>query len=147
MNRLGKFALHVVERHITHGGSSTNIATGQGPKGGYMVAVTPADVVPGRTINWGQVEHYLTCADPLKDFRRTHNLHNAYLGTWYDENTDESYIEVSVRVETLTEALELAAKHSQLAVYDVAGQRSLYLNVAGHRLRSMYLNAGHHLVA
>ena len=52
---------------------------------------------------------------------------NAGLGTWLDTNTDIVYLDVSEGYHDLSEALKVAKKRNQLAIYDTIKGETIYL--------------------
>lgn len=48
------------------------------------------------------------------------------IGTWYDSETNLSYIDVVVTVPTKTEAIKLGLQHNQVAVFDLKNMREIY---------------------
>jgi hypothetical protein len=111
--------------HDQFGGASRNLVTGEPPISGFMVSTlgnekrfaTP-EVEPQ------DLARYLTDGK-LTDFRRTKQLQNCYLGTWY--SVPVTCVDISVNVPTLGEALDLARKNKQLAIYDVTKGVSIRL--------------------
>ena len=53
-----------------------------------------------------------------------------YIGGWLDVNSDDKnnfYLDISINVKDKDEAIELAKKNNQLAIFDIATGESIYL--------------------
>jgi len=51
-----------------------------------------------------------------------------FIGVWLEPHTDRVWLDGSVWVEDLTDALALGIKHKQLAIWDCANSTEIYLN-------------------
>ncbi len=121
------FALNAHDLHKRNGGCSLNVVTGKTPKAGYMVSVADEFALAGDDLPTDVVKRYVAGDGRLTQFRRTNTLHDCYLGTWFDEKTGNTFLDISVRVNTLGEALDLARKNHPRAIYDVAKGETVYL--------------------
>ncbi len=93
--------------HARYGGSSRNLVTGETPTTGFMVSVEGFEKrVEDSLLPYSEPELFLRNAN-LDDFRRNNQIHD---------------------VATLGEALDLARKSHQRAIYDVAKGESIYLD-------------------
>ena len=58
------------------------------------------------------------------------DLIGGYIGGWLDVNSDDKnnfYLDISINVKDKDEAIELAKKNNQLAIFDIATGESIYL--------------------
>ena len=62
-----------------------------------------------------------------KDFKHIDNK-NLYIGGWCDNNTKKFYLDLSVYVKNLKNALLVAKLFKQKAIYDINKQNCIYLN-------------------
>lgn len=132
----------IVAETIRNGGSSTDLARlgnmGEAPSTGYMVGgvVTPAIIRRGTrpgTTAWDTLGA-LAVSD-LATFiaQNAWRLSNPWgrarhlLGTWVDESTGDVHIDVVEHVIDRDRALALAAERSELAIFDLSTQESIYL--------------------
>lgn len=67
--------------------------------------------------------------DDILDYAAEHSgllsQDDVYLGGWLDEGY--GYLDVSINIQNLDEALALAKKNHQLAIYDVVTGESIYI--------------------
>lgn len=68
-------------------------------------------------------------SEVFKYINKTEYLYanNAGLGTWLDTNTNIVYLDVSEGYHDLSEALKVAKKRNQLAIYDTLDNETIYL--------------------
>lgn len=55
---------------------------------------------------------------------------DGYIGGWLDTETNDDnnfYLDISINIQDRNEAIELAKKNGQLAIYDIASGESIYL--------------------
>ena len=104
-------ATQVFTETIDNGGSSTDLL-GNHPTTGYMVSTYARHglVVPVSQFSPELVSEYL--ANHVELLGRDDH----YLGTWIDSG--RVYLDISLRVDSLEEALELGRRHRQLAVFE-----------------------------
>ncbi|OKI38876.1 hypothetical protein A6A25_01345 [Saccharothrix sp. CB00851] len=104
------------------------------PDGGFTVdPTTGADVTAGYAVSvdpyWERVHEHPVTADDLAAYlataRRAFALPRRVLGGWRDPNSGRIYLDVSVVVPTLAEALELGRSAGQLAVFDLTARKSI----------------------
>lgn len=121
-------AKEVFARHSKTGGSSTYIKSGQDAAGTNAYAVSTFKqrelVVPG-SLNQATVAAYIRANDDLL-------ASDTYmLGTWYDADTNRSYLDVSQTTPDMRSALNLARENDQFAIFDL---RTLTTINLGHPL-------------
>lgn len=102
---------------FTNGGFSINILSGLSPESGYMVSLRDnEEIIPCHEVN----------SDTIPGYLARHSLPNdAYLGGWID--ADNVYLDISVNIPNIEDALNLARDNSQLAIYDLSNGESIYL--------------------
>ena len=61
----------------------------------------------------------------LKKYQKLAYTHNAYIGAWVDNNI--IYLDLSINILDMQQAIFLGLKNKQLAIFDVEQQTSLYL--------------------
>lgn len=110
---------------VPDGGFTVDPVTGRDVTGGYAVSVHPdcervIDTAPGS----GELAKYVIDHAPILSQR------GRRFGGWHDPDTGLVHLDVSVVVESLNEALELARANDQLAVFDFAALESLPVPVA-----------------
>jgi len=106
------------------GGFSIDVKTGHSPKSGFMVSIYPEREQKSHILSFTQhdLNQYIVAnLDILLQ-------NGAFLGGWHDPADDTVYLDVSVKSDNLVDAVLLARKHDQQAIYDVAG--GISLNVA-----------------
>jgi hypothetical protein len=102
---------------INNGGSSTNL-DGEHPTSGYMVALPNCElIVKPDWFNVGTIKQYIL------DYQDEFFNEQVYLGTWLDANT--IYLDVSVNVQNLEDAVKLGHEYGQLAIYDVLNREAI----------------------
>jgi hypothetical protein len=100
--------------HYTIGGSSINIE-GTTPTCGYAVALPwTSRVRSGRKLTTYDIglfveDHFETVSD---------SNGNLVFGTWYDQATNQSYMELSLVVDDRQAARALGKQLKQIAIYD-----------------------------
>ncbi len=106
----------VAAAHARTGGSSTDLVTGRDLAGmdGYAVSIyKDREYSSAEPLTEQQIAAYVEQhADILSD--RGHML-----GTWVDPETGMHFMDVSIQVPSVREALELGREHQQLAVFDL----------------------------
>jgi hypothetical protein len=112
------------------GGFSIDVKTGQSPQSGFMVSIYPERE---------QKEHILTFSATTLNQYITDNIDlllqsGAFLGGWHDPDDDTVYLDVSVKTDNLVDAVLMARKHGQLAIYDIAGGTSINVAERGESL-------------
>ena len=104
---------------IKNGGFSLN-PDGENPTSGFMVSckdlykINLSDLTPDKLDN------------AIKEASKI----NGYIGGWLDVNSDDKnnfYLDISINVKDKDEAIELAKKNNQLAIFDIATGESIYL--------------------
>lgn len=61
----------------------------------------------------------------LKRYKKLAKLNTAYIGLWLDNNV--LYIDISINVKDKNQAVEIARKNNQLAIYDCKNSESVYV--------------------
>lgn len=107
------------------GGFSISVVSGQEVDSGYMVSIYQ---------DREQKAYYTAITPDSLNQYIVDNLDvlvqdGVFLGGWHDPDDDSVYLDISVRKNNLGEALSLAELHNQLAVYDLAANRSIPTNV------------------
>lgn len=105
---------------VPDGGFSVDPCTGADVRDGYAVAIHPEhERVVTHSVTAGDLIEYVAhVADTL-------TMPGRILGGWRDPNSDAVYLDVSVVTSTLADALALAVRHDQLAVFDLAAMASI----------------------
>lgn len=107
------------ELALKNGGFSLN-KNGDSPATGYMISckdlykINLSDLTP----------------DKLDDAILEASKINGFIGGWLDteaNDKDNFYLDISVNIQNKDEAIKLAKKNNQLAIYDVASGESIYL--------------------
>ncbi len=113
---LRKSAEPVLERHLANGGSTTNLLTGQDLGGTINYAVSMykdrEQVIPGQPTKEQLAAYVEKNADLLAQPDHT-------LGTWFNEEDGNTYLDVSIVVPDMAEALRIARENNQLAIFDL----------------------------
>ena len=66
--------------------------------------------------------------DSMNDMLANKLEHNQYYGTWLDvEDNNKLYCDISTNILDYKEAVDLAKKRGELAIYDVEQQCSIYV--------------------
>lgn len=106
----------VLSRHLENGGSTTNLLTGQDLGGTQNFAVSMykdrEQVIPGQPTK----EQLRAFIEKNKDLLSTPD-HT--LGTWFNEDDGNTYLDVSIVVPDMAEALRIARDNQQLAIFDL----------------------------
>lgn len=106
----------MVTLHEKNGGATYNIKNGDlGGKAYFAVSMFPGEGVQiaGKNITREQVLLFMTHhRELLKDERMS-------LGTWYDEVSGMTYLDLSVTVANRDVAVNLGQKYNQISVFDL----------------------------
>lgn len=111
-----------VSLHTENGGSSISQA-GEDliGKPGFAVSThtDKTKTVKGKEITQEDLDQYKeTNKGALKD-------PNNFVGTWYDAKSDQTYIDISTRVENKQEAIDLAKANNQKAIFDLESMNEI----------------------
>lgn len=68
-----------------------------------------------------------TLADIYKMCVAAHVLHYHGVGYWYDTDNNTHYVDMVVHVDNLDEALELARKNNEVAIWDIQNNVEVYV--------------------
>lgn len=105
---------------LEHGGFSRHVVTNEPPRGGYMVSLH-------KDKGGEEFVRDLSEVDPsdIAEHRQRAKAHNPnlYQGGWVHQG--EAYLDRSVNVPDLDQAIEMGHKHKQLAIYDVKNDREI----------------------
>jgi hypothetical protein len=101
-------------------GASVAVADGTGPAAGYMVSLVGAEQVKALRPDKADIVEWIEdAAKPLVAAAQQLG-HKPYLGVWLDDATGRWYLDVSINVGDLSQALTIGARGHQKAVFDVA---------------------------
>ena len=111
-----------VSLHTENGGSSIS-QTGEDliGKPGFAVSThtDKTKTVKGKEITQEDLDQYKEAnKETLKD-------PNNFVGTWYDSKSDQTYIDISTRVENKQEAIDLAKANNQKAIFDLESMKEI----------------------
>jgi hypothetical protein len=105
---------------VPDGGFSVDPRTGADVRDGYAVAIHHEhECVVTHPVTAGDLIEYVA------DVADTLTMPGRILGGWRDPNSGAVYLDVSVVTPTLADALALAVRHDQLAVFDLAAMSSI----------------------
>lgn len=110
---------NIKELAIKNGGFSLN-KDGNSPATGYMISCKDL-----YKLNLSDLSN-----DKLDNAIKEATKIGGYIGGWLDVNSDDKnnfYLDISINVKDKDEAIELAKKNGQLAIYDIASGESIYL--------------------
>ena len=102
------------------------------PDGTYLK--TDPDTVINYAARWDY--GYIVAVEPIDTFRSEHRSHlgavtddyvrvGQLFGVWEDSRTGHIYVDIVQHVDALSDALELASAHNQLAIWDVRHKREI----------------------
>jgi len=113
----------VMDDIITNGGSSRSFKDLNKPETGYMVSFKNPTLVLDQPVSlFLSIKHFVVDAlasGVANDY--------TYLGGWRDDKTGLVHIDISVNIPDLDSAIVLAKAMGQIAIFDVVGDRSIYL--------------------
>ena len=117
-----KFSLRIAEMTADNierdGGSSIKIADLSSPTDGYMVSFKNPTLVMESPTREGLILN--TAAFLLRNAAFAKSRDDLYLGGWRDNEDGKVYIDFSVNIAGLEEAIAFARANDQLAIFDVA---------------------------
>jgi hypothetical protein len=115
----------LIDKLKTDGGFTYNVVHENSPTKGFVVSTSLENerIFKADEITEEAVQKYLD--ERAKIFEAQPDAH---VGGWYNEKTGEFYLDVSRVIDTEAEAVELAKKHNQEAIYDIAGGKSIFVN-------------------
>ena len=113
----------LLDKIFTDGGFSVQVASGLIPSSGYMVSIQGCEeIYYSEDVTDDTIPGYITRHNkPLL-------LPGSYLGGWIDGC--KVYLDVSINLDNLQDALNLARENSQLAIFDLSRGESIYLAAA-----------------
>lgn len=113
----------VADLHSQHGGSSVSLGDLQTPTRGYLVSIAGYGYnLPYRFLMGLDVAYYISAS--IENARRQ-KAGELFIGTWLDDTTGYSYLDLSINVRDKGTALAIARTNKQIAIYDVANQRTI----------------------
>lgn len=114
--QMDEVAAEILRLHDANGGATFSLFFGnQAGTRSYSVSTFPERSVtlPGKEIVPEQMEGFLMDnADLLTDPR-------CCVGTWYDEEADETYVDVSVLLTRKREAISFSKQYNQIGLFDL----------------------------
>lgn len=102
-----------------NGGFSIN-ANGDSPKSGFMVSVKDLYKIDLDYIEQNEIDFASDIASEI----------NGYIGGWLDTQSDSPfnfYMDISINIQDKEKAIGVARENNQLAIYDVANGKTIYL--------------------
>lgn len=109
-------SVDVMARHVANEGSTTSLVTGQDLGGTQTYSVSPykdrEQVIPGQPTK-EQIDAFI---DKNKDLLSTPDH---ALGTWYNPEDGNTYLDVAITVSDKETALRVARENKQLAIFDL----------------------------
>lgn len=125
------------ELHKETGGSTFMYAGKQGGKPGFIdmsrvktetpfVIGETGEVIKGKEITDEQIQEFKDkhLAEMQERYDKGEKLG---VGTWYDEKTDQTYIDLVNFIKTKEEALKLGEKYEQEAIYNLETEETTYI--------------------
>ena len=116
-SEIKKAASVAVSLHSEFGGSSYNVVTGQNLAGTNNYAVSPYSdrelIVPGKDVPTDVFEKFISANEDLLGDPRN------ILGSWFNEQDGNTYIDVSVVTESYSEAMRIAESANQIAIFNL----------------------------
>ncbi|MDA8792566.1 hypothetical protein N9N67_04935 [Bacteriovoracaceae bacterium] len=119
----------IVSYHNMHGGSTFDVNSGENYKDidAYAVAIFPdyGTSFEGKYITVEDLESFLVITDFIYNSRNESNLlannfwssRNYLVGSWYDEENSQTWIEVTRLIFDLEEAMKTARQYDQRYIY------------------------------
>lgn len=112
-----EMAARLVSLHRQSGGATFNLYFGSmAGQNLYAVALYPerSATLAGASLSAADLRDYIRAVQPLlRDARNN-------IGTWYNRDTGETYLDVSTTLADRGDAVMMAAEYNQIAVYDLA---------------------------
>lgn len=123
-----------VQASMAEGGFTIESFEGDEPNKGWMVAI------PGheRVLEPDEVTETVL-AEYLTENRDALLTPNAHWGGWFDRQTGQVYLDVSILVDTETEATDLGREWNQKAVFNLETHEEKRLDKAAPRLVGTFL--------
>lgn len=108
MSTINKF----IETSIKYNGASYSVNTGEiNPDTGYMVSLQGHECKLPILDTLGVVQY-------IKDVSERLITDECYIGSWFNEQDELWYLDVSVQVDNLEEAFRIARENKQIAFWD-----------------------------
>ena len=127
---LENFVQNIQERH-KRGGSTSSFYFGDAAgQNLYAVSVYPdrTAFIPGRQIPSTLLRTFIQANRALLEDAR-----NA-VGTWYNREEDITYLDITTTLPDRDEAISLATRYNQIAIYDLAGQVEIATDGTGEEI-------------
>ena len=112
-----EMAARLVSLHRQGGGATFNLYFGDmAGQNLYAVALYPerSATLEGATLSADDLRDYIQAALPLLQDARNN------IGTWYNRDTGETYLDVSTTLADRGDAITMADEYNQIAIYDLA---------------------------
>lgn len=124
----------IVSAHTREGGSTFSLYAGDmAGKNYYSVSIYPdlTMIMPGKDVNEEQIKRFIMDNfDVLSDKR-------VAVGTWYNEEEDVTYIDVSVLVDDGEAARRLSEQYNQIGMFHLGGQGFIPTAGSGERIDTL----------
>lgn len=107
-------------------GVSVNLHHCGNPQFGYMVSLPDFERIVDRM---DELPDAIDCV--LTRFELQHNhqpLDEYYLGIWFNENNDKTYIDISQCIEPFDAAINQATVDNQIAIWGVVERQEFFIN-------------------
>ena len=108
----------LISLHRQSGGATVNLYFGDmAGQNLYAVSLYPerSITLAGSRLSAADLRDYIQAVRPLlRDARNN-------IGTWYNRDMDETYLDVSTTLADEENAIMMAAEYNQIAIYDLAG--------------------------
>lgn len=118
----------ILHLHEAYGGSTFNLYFGdQAGQRLYSVSLFPdrSYVVEGREISHEEIEAFIQAnSDLLTDPR-------CCVGTWYSEETDQTYVDISITLPVKRDAVALGKRYNQVGMFDLSRMEYIPLSGSG----------------
>lgn len=124
----------IVSLHQRNGGATFSLYFGElSGQELYAVSVYPerSALEPGKTIDLTILRRFISDVGLL-----LHDPRNS-IGTWYDADNDETYLDVSTILPDQETAVTLGIRYNQIAVYDLANGAEIPTGGTGEGLAAL----------
>lgn len=110
---------------INNGGASYNLLNGEfNPDNGYMVSIKDHEQVT--RFNTLNLQHEIARYIRIKaDILISGLSEDKFIGAWIDD--DNLVLDVSIKVDSLEDALRIGKENEQIAIYDCKNSETIYL--------------------
>ena len=118
-----------IQRLFTKGGFSHNPFRDV-PKTGYMVSLKDHEVRITRETPETERKELFNVILTAYEGKLSHSPEKYFLGGWLDTETDDIYLDISIHIEDLQEAMNFGREHEQLAIYGIEEKAEIYLSAS-----------------